>query len=196
MRFEPKHVVAMVVAVSAAVVLAPVGVMAATGTLVNIADPANGARRAKVSSDGALRVESRGAVGAKTFNFTSGALSSLTFHKLYEQTGPDRVVITDVSLAAGMFSASNNWSFRATLWGATRTSGSAACSPTAPGYVARPLRTVEVPVNDTVVLSFAGTPLLLPKAEAGQPTCLGVTINRTVTDASLYVGGAGYRYTP
>lgn len=45
MKFQAKHVVTMVCAVSAAAVLAPVGVMAATGTLVNVTDPFNASRR-------------------------------------------------------------------------------------------------------------------------------------------------------
>ncbi|HEX8002336.1 MAG TPA: hypothetical protein VF519_06540 [Mycobacteriales bacterium] len=53
-RLSGRHIVTIVVAVCAAVVLAPVGVMAATGTLVNITDPVNSANRARVTSAGSM----------------------------------------------------------------------------------------------------------------------------------------------
>lgn len=54
-RLSGTNIAVIVVALSAAVVLAPVGVMAATGTLVNITDPYNSAARARVDS-GKVRV--------------------------------------------------------------------------------------------------------------------------------------------
>jgi hypothetical protein len=57
-RFSSKQIVVMVVAVCAAVVLAPVGVMAATGSLVNIVDPSNASHKAHVDSSGHVLVAS------------------------------------------------------------------------------------------------------------------------------------------
>lgn len=54
-RLRGGHIVAIVGSVCAAVVLAPVGVMAATGSLVNITDPYNSRARARVDS-GKVRV--------------------------------------------------------------------------------------------------------------------------------------------
>ena len=53
-RLSGAQIVAIVVAISAAVVLAPVGVLAATGQLVNIADPVTGSNRARVNAAGSL----------------------------------------------------------------------------------------------------------------------------------------------
>lgn len=54
-RLSGGQIVAIVVSVCAAVVLAPVGVMAATGQFVNIVDPYDSSRRARIDS-GKLRV--------------------------------------------------------------------------------------------------------------------------------------------
>jgi hypothetical protein len=196
MKFAPKHVVAMVVSICAAVVLAPVGVMAATGQLVNIADPVIGTRKAQVSSDGRLWVDARAGASTNTFSFATDQLSGNVFVKLFEATGPRRVALTEVSFAAGLLNTTNGYAFRATLWGLARTTGTAACALNAPGWTARRLRTVEVPINDSVAVSFAGTPLLVPAAASGQPMCLGVYIDRTITSAQLFVGGTGYTYAP
>ncbi|HEV2891558.1 MAG TPA: hypothetical protein VGX28_14390 [Frankiaceae bacterium] len=53
-RLSGGQIVTIVVAICAAVVLAPVGVMAATGQLVNIADPVTGGNQARVNSAGSL----------------------------------------------------------------------------------------------------------------------------------------------
>ena len=55
-RFTGRQIVTMVVAISAAVVLAPVGALAATGSLVNITDPVHRDQKARVSGDGRLLV--------------------------------------------------------------------------------------------------------------------------------------------
>ena len=54
-RLSGGHIVTIVVAICAAVVLAPVGVMAATGSFVNITDPVTAANKARVNSAGALQ---------------------------------------------------------------------------------------------------------------------------------------------
>lgn len=55
-RLTGRHIVTIVASICAAVVLAPVGVMAATGQLVNIADPVTGSNQARVNSGGGLHV--------------------------------------------------------------------------------------------------------------------------------------------
>ena len=60
-RFQPRHIVAIVVAVCAAAILTPVAVGAATGTLVNIADPVDTTRVAKVTFNNGLQTEARAA---------------------------------------------------------------------------------------------------------------------------------------
>jgi preprotein translocase subunit Sec61beta len=55
-QWKPRHVVAIAFAIVLVVALAPLGVAAATGNLVNIADPERASRMARVSTTGALRV--------------------------------------------------------------------------------------------------------------------------------------------
>lgn len=67
-RFSGRQLTVMVVAVCAAIMLAPVGVMAATGSGVNIVDPVTSANKAGVSGNGTLLTAARdihtGAVAA------------------------------------------------------------------------------------------------------------------------------------
>jgi hypothetical protein len=69
-RLQPRHIVTIVVALCAAAVLAPVGVMAAAGTLVTITDPVTGSQ-AKVDTgkvrvgDGSGNLTVDGAVSAR-----------------------------------------------------------------------------------------------------------------------------------
>jgi hypothetical protein len=53
-RFTNRQIVAMVAAVCATVALAPVGALAATGSLVNITDPQHTSQKARVTSAGRL----------------------------------------------------------------------------------------------------------------------------------------------
>jgi hypothetical protein len=53
-RFTNRQIVTMVAAVCAAVVLAPVGALAATGSLVTITDPQHTSQKARVTSAGRL----------------------------------------------------------------------------------------------------------------------------------------------
>lgn len=58
-RFSGRQITVMVVAISVAVVLAPVGAVAATGSLVNVTDPVYSTYRARVTSKGSLAVTPR-----------------------------------------------------------------------------------------------------------------------------------------
>jgi hypothetical protein len=55
-RFTGRQITAMVIAICAAVVLVPVGAMAATGSLVNITDPVARSHKARVDTAGRLKV--------------------------------------------------------------------------------------------------------------------------------------------
>ena len=195
MKFQPKHVVTMVVALSAAVILAPVGVLAATGQLVNITDPSNSARKARVSSDGSLRVESRAGASSKTFSFQSNAMNNITFFPLKEFAGSDKTALTEMSFAAGGIFSDPDLSYTVHVWGLVRTSGSAACALSAAGWTKKLMRTIAVRTQSSVTLTFTGSPLLMPSAAADQRTCLGVELRNSITDGAVYVGGTGYRFT-
>ena len=62
LRFSGTHITVMVVAISLAVVGAPVAVAASTGSFVNITDPVTAVYKARVTSKGSLAVTPRDAV--------------------------------------------------------------------------------------------------------------------------------------
>jgi hypothetical protein len=198
MELAPRHIVTMVAAVSAAVVLAPVGVMAATGSLVNITDPFSSSRQARVSADGSLRVESRAAVSGYTFNVALPGTSSLSFYKLVEATGPYSIAVTDLSAAAdtGLNQAAAGYAVRMEFVALTRTSGTAACAYNASGWTRKTLRWMDVAPSRTDQLSFASTPIVVPGAAAGHLACLGVQLWVMPSNTSVFIAAAGYKFVP
>jgi hypothetical protein len=73
-RFTGKQITVMVVAVCLAVVAAPVGVLAVTGTSVNISDPVTAANKARVSANGNLYETPRDPATGSGARVDSGAL--------------------------------------------------------------------------------------------------------------------------
>jgi hypothetical protein len=194
MTFAPKHIVTMVACVCAASVLAPVGVMAATGQLVNIADPLSSGRVARVSTDGVLRVESRAGANSRSFAVATPEMGSLSFTVLTESVAPYRIAVTDLSIASdtGLNQATAGFAARIEFVALTRTSGTAVCAYNAVGWTRKTMRWVSVPASGTVALNFAGTPLLLPAIPAGGKSCLGMQVWVLPNNASLSVGLTGY----
>jgi hypothetical protein len=198
MRFEPKHVVTMVACVCAAVVLAPVGVMAATGSYVNITDPFSTARKARVSTDGALRVESRAGANSNTFSNASGDLTSNAFSTLAEATYPTRIAVTEMSFSvdSGIQAANTAYAARIEVYRMVRTSGTAACARTAPGWTAKLMRVAVVVPSEMRELTFAGSPLVLAGGGSGQRVCLGAYVSTYPTNTRVFIGATGYTFTP
>ena len=76
-----------------------------------------------------------------------------------------------------------------------RTSGTAPCNgPGSPGYTRTTLRKVMTHSRQTLVLPFAGQPLVLPPAPSGQPTCFGVTVMSVTNLLYTFAGASGYRF--
>lgn len=198
MRFAPKHVVTMVACVSAAVVLAPVGVLAATGQLVNITDPYSSSRSARVSRDGSLRVESRTAVGGGTFNAVGTGLSSLSFQKLYEASGPKRIVITDITMSADSSTSQSTpgYAARIEVVALTRTSGSAACAYNAAGWTRKTVRWLDVAPTRTEQLTFPGSPIVVAPAASGHLSCVGYQVWVLPSSVTIFGAVGGYTYEP
>jgi len=198
MKLEARHVVAIVACVCAAAVLAPVGVMAATGSLVNITDPSYASRKARVSADGSMRVESRAAATTNTFNRSSNGVSSLSFTKLIEVSGPRRLAITDISFSADTFTSQSTAGYAARLEfvALVRKSGTAACAYNAAGWQRTTLRWVDVAATRTDQLSFAGSPLVPPVATGSEDTCIGFQVWVLPSSVTIFAGISGYTYEP
>lgn len=198
MKFAPKHVVAMVACVCAAAVLAPVGVMATTGTIVNITDAVYAARKARVSADGSLRVEQRAAATTNTFNRSSAGVSSLSFTKLIEVSGPRRLAITDLSFSADTFTsqATAGYAARLEFVALIRKSGVSPCAYSSAGWTRTTLRWVDVAPTQTNQLSFAGSPLVPPVATGSEDTCIGFQVWVLPANTTIFAGVGGYTYEP
>ncbi len=191
MRFTSKQVVAMVVAVSAAVVLAPVGVMAATGSLVNIADGSNSSRLTRVGSNGTLFTETRAGVLSNAFNINVNNVTDLSLHKLVETGYPNHLAITELTVATS--GTENGYTTKVDVRAYVRTSGTATCGGA--GWTSTTLRRVSVKTNETVQLVFDGPPLVLPVPANGQRVCLTASIVQLPNGIVADFGGTGYQFT-
>lgn len=190
MRFSSKQVVTMVACVSAAVVLAPVGVMAATGTLVNITDPVLGERKARIGSGGTLQVESRAGATSGAFN-KAITFQGFGFHKLAETTGPNRIAITEVTLSGYEV----DYDAEGALIAYVQTTGTGACGTTITGYTKHELRRFAWPMYEVTQLQFNGPPLIVPAAAAGKKVCVGLVMQELGTGSDLFVGATGYTFS-
>jgi hypothetical protein len=191
MKFTSKQVVTMVVAGCVAIILAPVTVFAATGQLVNIADPSTG-KGAIVTNNGALLVESRAAQGLNAFNMHASRYQ-FGWIPLAATTGPQRLAITELTLAGPFDTVGNAGEVLVEAF--VRTSGTAPCTgPGAAGYTRHTLKHVWVPARETIQLLWNGPSLVLPPAAAGQPLCFGVTYYAGNTNMTIYADGTGYKF--
>jgi hypothetical protein len=190
-RLSNRQLVTVVVAICAAAVLAPVSVMAATGSLVNITDPVEGARRARVTRAGTLTVETR--AGSRS-GYRSGTKMrrSFGYGNLTSTTNPNQLAITELTFTA--LGPQNDLAQEVLVEAYVRTSGSAGCTgPGTTGYTRHLLRRVLVKNQSTLQLNFNGPPLYLPTGASGQPTCFGFRVaSPAPADFAMDVGFTGY----
>ena len=192
MTFKPSHVVAVVASVALAAVLVPVGVNAATGTLVNIADKYSADRVARVSSANTLLTETR--AGSSTYSFNgTGQRLGLGWANLASATAPTKLVITELSFAAR--GPVSDTAQEVLIEAMVRTSGSNGCTgPGTAGYTRHTLRRVLVKnQTSTMQMLFNGPPLVAPVGADGQPTCFGFTVVTVPSGSAMDVGVIGYR---
>ena len=192
MKFAPKHVVTMVVALSAAVVLAPVGVMAATGQFVNITDPVDSKRKARVGTNNTLYTESRPGVPTGAFNLQIEDVTDVVLHKFYEATAPKRVAITEATFSVEGDDVTGPNTHVDLLAFTQHTTGYSCGHPS--GWTKKILRSVALSPGETVQQVYPGPPLLLPGAATGKKVCLGFQQTRWLGGTKLNVAVSGYTY--
>lgn len=189
MQFAPKHVVTMVACVCAAVVLAPVGVMAATGQLVNITDPHTSTRKARVGSTGTLQVESRAGSPAGAYTKFFEKLTDVTGKVVVEAAYPKRIAVTEFTATVhGDVTPPNE----VRIYYRIRTSGTGSCAAHTGWTLPVTLRTITL--SETQQLLFTGPPLLLPKPAAGQAVCLGAQQTTWWNGTKLDIGVSGFTF--
>lgn len=194
MQFAPKHVVSMVACGAAAVVLAPVGVLAATGTLVHLTDPYYPERKARVSTSNSLQVETRAGVAVNSFSFGVRA-TGLGHFPITEVTGPDRIAVTEITLGShGPTNASTSGHNFVDLVSYIQTTGTGTCGQTSTGYVRKELRRfVVMNLAPSYQMTFDGPPLLSPVAPAGKKSCLTLEVSTYTSTSQVNMGATGYR---
>ena len=188
MRFTSKQVVTMVVAVSAAVVLAPVGVMAATGQLVNVADAVDPAFRTRVSSNGGLFVETHPRV-ASTFNAQKPDVADTNVHPLYVVGAPTRVAVTDLQVTVRDNGTSDTLGTVVELL-AFASSRDTLTGCGGAGWNRSLLRRVTAQRAQTVQVTFDGSPLVLPTV--GGHVCLAFQVTRGMASTVADVAVTGF----
>ena len=193
MRFSSKQVVVMVCAISAAVVLAPVGVLAATGTLVNITDPLVSTRKARVTSVGALQVETRPGVVANAVNVSHVDVQSLTPRKLLEVTGPYRIGVSEVTIGVHNVGNPVTEPTVVDLVYYVRSSGTNACGLA--GWTATVLRRWTLRTDETLQMAFDGPPLMVPKTPDGKTGCVALKLYQWVGETKVDFGATVYTYS-
>jgi hypothetical protein len=129
-RFSNRQVTAMIASICAAVVLAPVGAMAATGNLTSIADPVHKSQKARVNASGNLYVTQRDATNGRAAKIDAGGHTIVGDGK-GALTVDGRVSVTDGSGAltvdgairplapAAPFSASGSFTGNDLIYGPT-----------------------------------------------------------------------------
>jgi hypothetical protein len=193
MRFEAKHVVTMVVALCAAAVLAPVGVMAATGQHVNITDPVIGSRQVRVGSAGALQVETRPGVTSTAANVSYVDIQNLTPRKLAEVTAPTRIALSEVTIGVHNIGNPVAEPTVVELNQYVHVSGTTACGLS--GWNGTVLRRVTLQTDDTLHLKFDGPPLIVPTPASGTRFCLAAKLYQWVGETKVDVGATVFTYS-
>ena len=191
LAFVARHRVTLLVALLVA--LASSGTATAvTYTFVKIAG-ADGTV-AKVAKSGALQVESRAGIAHRAFNAHTVA-SSFAWTPLVEAAAPDRLAITEMTLADHpTLSSTAEYPFVAEFASYVVPSGAACSSPGAAPKTTH--RRVTVRLRETVQLTFPGPALYPPAAAAGKKTCFGFRVLMMSVERTLEVGATGYRFQP
>ena len=192
MRFNSKQIVTMVVAVSAAAALVPVGVVAAT-SFVSITDPVTD-RRARVTAGGALQVESRSGVPAGAFDvqLTATSLESVT---LATATAPRRVAVTEVTLGSFGPTSTTTGYHKVHLVSYEQTTGTGTCGTTSSGWTTETRRVFYVYNHaSSVQMSWDGPPLVTAKLPDGKRSCFVLRVTTFTTSSTVEMGASGYTF--
>lgn len=195
-KLEAKHIVTIVIAICAAAVLAPVSVLAATGTLTNIVDKSDATRVAKVLQSGELAggVRASSLSSVNVANATTGTTKLL----ITSVNAPSRLALTQLSLSLRNTTTATG-SALVYVHSAVRASGTGTCSQyaagTTTGFNTVVGRYLMVPLNDTVSVNWDGPAwTLFRSTTAGNPTCLLAQMVTPPASTLLYVGATYYTF--
>ena len=168
--------------------LGPLTALAATGQLMNIVDPTNAARIAKVTDIGALQVQTRPGLALNSFNgrnFKGGG----GWMTVYEHTSTKATAIVEATLATG--EGAGIYIYRI---GFATAASTTACSSlvTYTAYA----REIHLKAGETMQLDFSGAPLQILAPTSGKKVCIGIFIQFSPPGGTTAAGLSGYLYTP
>ena len=219
MRFSSKQVVTMVVAVCAAVVLAPVAVYAATGSFVNITDPVNAGSKARVNPSGTLWTTQvdpvsknqqqvaggRALVGDGTGPLTTDmgapsqpldAINDLTLHSgdtrrpVFAGLGFRKIALTSVIASA---EGSTAGSVELLVVAYVKSNSTSGDCETLSGFGAAERFTIMVPVGQTVNLTWPSPLVWTQYADANDYYCVNVESFGGPTGYTAHFSAYGFR---
>jgi len=185
MTVRERIVITLAVCLSMIVAI-PMTVLAATGQLVNIIDPSNAARQARVTAVGALQVEARlgiqsGAIalmGQRTSNGWLNAGSGAT-NKL--------VAITELTVSS---TGPTGWFYLDIAYAAPNPT----C--TVPSGAPSAWRRLRIDTNTTQQFLFPTPLFTLGLPAAGSKWCIGAQIVQAPANTLINFGASGYSFTP
>ena len=172
-----------------ALLVVPITALAATGTLINLVDGSNATRIAKVTDAGALQVQMRpGFVGGSFF--ASGPVSTGTGWKSISNFSNGKAgAVTEITVAM-------NGGTGAAVIQLTFIPLPVATSCASPGAAMKfNFRTVVVPTNDTLQLTFNGQPPSMIVA-ADKKLCVGMDVLSAPSGSTIRGGFTGYTFVP
>ena len=172
-----------------ALLLVPMTALAATGALMNIVDATNAARVAKVTAAGALQVQARPGFTGDSF-FASGPAHTGTGWKRISNFANGKAgAITEITVA---MSGGTGAAVIELTFIPLATSGDCAVPGTAQKFN---FRTVVVPTNSTLQLTFDGQPPSMLVA-ADKKLCVGMNVLSTPAGSTVRGGFTGYTFVP
>ena len=215
--FSPRDIVIVIVSVSAAMILTPVGVMAAASQLVTIKDPTTtskarvdagkvriGDGSGAVTIDGTVQVTDGngplgvdGTVGARMVAPTTpwNPINDLTLNAgdtrrpMRSGTGATKLNLTSMTFAAA---GANPGSVEILVVAYVKSDSTSADCETLSGFGAAERFTVMVPVGDTVNVTWPSPLQYTAYADTNDFYCINVESFGGPTGYTVHVSGAGF----
>jgi len=172
-----------------AIMLVPTTALAAL-QIVNIADPANASRVAKVTDVGALQVQTRPGIPVNTINRTVTGTTS-GWRPLFQLSSGRNLAVVEMTFGNAGSARQVNIAYYN-----IPSTGTCANPTASTGEALGTLRRLIAPGEATLQVDFSGVPLSVPAAATGRTHCFGVMMGSGGSGAILEIGVAGYTYVP
>jgi hypothetical protein len=183
----PRERIVITLAVCLTVLVAgPMTVLAATGQLVNIVDPSNAGRQARVTAIGAVQVQARLGIPSGALNF-QGTRENSGWVSLGSVLAPNGIAMTELTSYG---TGASGIAIVSIQHAAVDDGASCTTPPSSPSLVRR----MVVKVGTTEQLVFP-SPIFIAAAPAGKRRCIFAQVT-SVNGTTHYVAVSGYQYAP